>query len=152
MKNPIDIFRLFLFVREAKEQNTGLRVEGIQRWCGGQRGQSWCCYLATMVLDIAFQGNSPIPRLGAVQDVYDLAKQKKGCRILLPNEVAQPGDLFLYVNEADHAHHIGMITQIGGAVGIAGNTSEDGASSNGKGCYEHGISTNRARVKYVRYT
>lgn len=143
------LFRRFLHLRETN-QNEGLRVEGVQKYSGGSKGQSWCCYLLTMVLDLFYQGKSPIPRLGAVQDVYNLAKQKKGCRLLADSEVPDIGDIFIYVNDADHAHHIGMITMRGGSVGIAGNTSEDGKSSNGNGCYEHEISTNRKYVKYIR--
>jgi len=138
-----DIARQFLFVREAGP-NKGNRVEAIQQWGGGIAGQSWCCWFATMVLDICFEGNAPIPRLGACQSVYDLAT-KNGWLVSKP----QKDDIFLYINSEDHAHHIGFITE--GGQGIAGNTSEDGTSSNGDRVAEHTISTNPARVKYVRY-
>lgn len=144
--NPVDIFRQFLFVREAS-QNRGQRVEGIQRWSGGNPGDSWCCQLCTMVLDICFGGKSPIPRCGACQTVYDLAKLKGW--LLKDTDTPLPGDIYLYVNDADHAYHIGIYT--GNKNGIAGNTSEDGTSSNGNGCYEHQISMNRSKVKFVRY-
>lgn len=143
--NAVDIARQFLFVREAAP-NAGNRVEAIQKWSGGQRTESWCCYFATMVLDICFQGSSPIPRLGACQDVYDLAK-KNGWVTLVPVE----GDIFIYVNSQDHAHHVGVITKNGGGVGIAGNTSADGTSSNGTGVFEHAITTNNAVIKYIHY-
>lgn len=142
--SPTDIARQYLFVREAAP-NKGQRVEGIQKWSGGLAGQSWCCYFATMVLDICFQGNSPIPRLGACQDVYNLAKQK-GWLVNVP----QKDDIFLYVNEQDHAHHIGFITDEKGN-GIAGNTSADGTSSNGDRVAEHALIRNQARIKYVRF-
>lgn len=142
--SPTDIARQFLFVHEAGP-NKGQRVEGIQRWSGGSPGDFYCCEFATFVLDICFQGNSPIPRLQACQDVYDLAK-KNGWLTTTPLK----DDIFLYVNDDDHAHHIGICTEDGGTPGIAGNTSEDGTSSNGTGIFEHEISTNPARVKYVR--
>lgn len=141
--SPTLVARQFLFVRES-EQNKGLRVEAIQKWGDGQSGQSWCCYFATMILDICFQGNSPIPRLGACSSVYMLAKTKGW---LTDNPMQD--DLYLYVNDADLAHHIGIVTE--NRNGIAGNTSEDGASSNGNGVFEHSISINPAKVKYVRY-
>jgi len=144
--SPTDIARQFLFVREAAEQNTGQRVEAIQHWSGGNKGDSWCCEFATMVLDICFEGNAPIPRLQACQDVYDLAKKNNW---LTSNPVKD--DIFLYVNTSDHAHHIGVVTQDGASTGIAGNTSPDGTSSNGDGVYEHSISTNTTLVKYVHY-
>lgn len=150
--DPIDIARQYLFVREAG-QNKGNRVEAIQQWGGGDVGQSWCCYFVTMDLDICFQGNSPIPRLGRCQDVYDLAK-KNGWLV----EDPEPGDIFLYVDEFGHAHHIGFITKktrdkagVLDTDGIAGNTSADGTSSNGDRVAEHAVSTNPKRVKYVRY-
>ena len=142
--SPTEISRQFLFVRESKEQNTGMRVEAIQKWSGGTKGDSWCCEFATMVLDICYEGNSPIPRLQACQDVYDLAKKNNWLTITPVKD-----DIFLYVNDVDHAHHIGIITKDGGGVGIAGNTSEDGSSSNGDRVAEHSISTNQAHVKYI---
>jgi hypothetical protein len=143
--NPIEVARQFLYVRESGA-NSGNKVEAIQKWCGGLKGESWCCYFATMVLDICFQGTAPIPRLGACQSVYDLAI-KNGWVTTKP--IA--GDIFLYVDSNNHAHHIGIITVDGGGVGIAGNTSEDGTSSNGDRVAEHSISTNSNLVKYVHY-
>jgi hypothetical protein len=146
--SPVDIARQFSFVREADIQNTGLMVESIQHWSGGEKGQSWCAYFILFILDICFGGKTlnPIKRSGAVQVIYDQAKTNGW----IVND-SQPGDLFIYVNDVDHAHHIGFVTVIGGSAGIAGNTSEDGKSSNGNGVYEHGISTNREHVKYIRY-
>lgn len=131
--NPIDIARQYRFIREST-QNHGQRVEGIQRWCGGIPGDSWCAYFATMVLDIAYQGNSPILREGNVQHIRELAASKKWL-----TTYPEMGDLFLYVNSDNHAHHIGFVTNTTPLLGIAGNTSEDGKSSNGNGVYEHGI-------------
>lgn len=62
--SPTDIARQFLYVREAGA-NAGQKVEAIQKWCGGQAGESWCAYFATMVLDICFQGNAPLIRQGS---------------------------------------------------------------------------------------
>lgn len=140
--SPTDIARQFLFVRESSP-NSGNRVEAIQKWGGGLKGQSWCCWFATMVLDICFEGNSPIPRLGAVQDVYNLAK-KNNWLVATP----QKDDIFIYVNNADHAHHIGFITDAPN--GIAGNTSQDGTSSNGDRVAEHSISLG-GHTKFIRF-
>jgi hypothetical protein len=139
--------RQFLFVREAG-QNKGARVESIQRWSDGQPGDSWCCEGATMCLDIAFQGNSPIPRLRACQDVYNMAKAK-GWLISLAE--ADVDDVFLYVNDADHAHHMGLVTSKGAKTGIACNTSADGKSDNGDGCHEHGLISDPKHIKIVRF-
>lgn len=139
--DPVAIARLFLHVREAGP-NTGQRVEAIQKWCGGQAGQSWCCYFATMVLDICFGGKSPVPRLGVCQDVYDLAK-KNGWVTTTPSV----GDLYLFVTPDDHAHHIGFVTSTDPLTGISGNTSEDGTSSNGDRVAEHTI----GRAVFVAY-
>jgi hypothetical protein len=139
------IARFFLYVREAAgPQNTGSRVEAIQRWSGGSKGDSYCCEFATMILDICFQGEAPVPRLQACQDVYELAKKNGWVRGV--SDDINIDDLFLYVNSNDHAHHIGIVTgikktagKITSVTGIAGNTSADGTSSNGTGVFEHDI-------------
>lgn len=140
---PVAIARQFLFVREAGK-NIGQRVEAIQRWCGGDEGESWCCYFATMVLDICFEGKSPIPREGACQAVYDLAKQNGWV-----TQVPIPGDIVLHVDANDHAHHIGILTGLSPLTSIAGNTDESGTSSNGDRVAEHAI--NPAGKVFVRY-
>lgn len=143
----IEIARLFGYVREAQSQgqNRGLRVEAIQHWSSGQFGDSWCAEFATMVLDIVYRGESPIPRLQACQDIYSLALEK-GWLVDDP----QAGDLFLYVNDADHAHHVGIVTVSDPLTGLAGNTSSDGQSSNGDGVYEHALSATPPHIKFVR--
>ncbi len=142
--SPTEIARQFLFVREAGP-NKGQRVEAIQKWSGGVAGASWCAYFATMILDICFEGKAPIPRLGAVQDVYDLAR-KNGW--MTDNPVKD--DIGIYVNDQDHAHHIFIVTEDGGSPGIAGNTSADGRSSNGTMVAEHAIAKG-PHVKYIHY-
>jgi hypothetical protein len=135
--------RRFLFVREAGA-NHGARVEAIQHWCGGQPGESWCCYFATMILDLMYLGAAPIPRLGACQDVLNLAV-KQGWVVATP----VPGDLFILVNDDGHAHHIGFVTNA--TDGLSGNTSADGMSSNGDGVHEHARNYLPQHVKYVHY-
>lgn len=132
----VDIARQFLFVREAQSQgqNRGLRVEAIQHWSNGQFGDSWCMEFATMILDIAFQGKAPIDRQGSCQAVYDIAKANNWV-----TTTPSIGDLFLYVNDQDHAHHVGIVTSVAPLIGIAGNTSEDGTSNNGDRVAEHNI-------------
>lgn len=140
------MMELFGHVREA-QANKGQRVEAIQRWSGGTPGQSWCCYLVTMILDMCFKGNSPLARQGSTDVVFQQAK-KNGWFVTDPKK----DDIFLYVHPGtEDAHHIGFITVDGGSRGVAGNTSSDGKSSNGDGVYEHQISTNPQLVKYVRY-
>lgn len=145
---PAVVARQFRFVREAAEPNTGQRVEAIQRWCGGVPGDSWCAYFATMVLDICFQGNAPIPRGGSCQAIYAQAKAN-GWLTDLP----AINDLFLYVTDDGVAHHVGIVTRVGDDkrtfLGIAGNTSESGTSSNGTGVFEHWINA-RVFVHYPR--
>lgn len=137
-RNDLVIFiaRLFLFVRETS-QNQGQRVNAIQVWSGGTEaiGTSYCAWFATLVLDLVYQGKSPIPRQGGVQAIRELAESNGWI-----TDSPGVGDLFLYVNAADHAHHIGFVTALNPLTGISGNTSRDGTSSNGDGVYEHGIS------------
>ena len=134
----IHIAHLFSFVREAQSlgQNRGLRVEAIQHWAGGAPGDSWCAEFATMVLDIAYAGNAPIPRVASCEWIREWARQHGRL-----STAPQLGDLFLYVNsKTDRAHHIGFVTALGPPIlGLAGNTSPDGLSDNGDGVYEHEV-------------
>lgn len=135
--DPVSIARQFRFVRELP-QNRGQRVEAIQRWCGGVPGDSWCMYFVSMVLDLCYQGKSPIPRTGSC-DVALATAKSNGWVTTTP----APGDLFFRVrpDAPDDAHHVGFVTQVyPDRIGsIAGNTSKDGLSSNGDGVYEHDL-------------
>ena len=143
--DPVAIARQFLFVREAG-QNRGFRVEAIQHWSTGQPGDSWCMEFATMVLDIAFQGEAPIPRQGSCEAVHQLARRNAWL-------VATPvlGDFVLSLNAQGLAHHVGLVTKVDPLMSIAGNTSEDGASSNGDRVAEHVLDpANKVFVHYPR--
>jgi len=131
----LEIARLFKHVREA-QPNRGQRVEGIIRWGGGEPGDSWCCFMLTMWLDLFYQGNSPIPRTGVCQEVLDLAR-KNGWIITAP----EVGCIVLSVNDQGHAHHIALCIFPKPLSTIAGNTSEDGLSSNGDRVAEHTVSS-----------
>lgn len=139
--------RSFAFVRESNQQNRGIRVEAIQHWSSGQFGDSWCCEWATMMLDLACNGQSPIPRLQACEDVYSLALEKHWI-----SDTPSVGDLVLSIDPAtNHAHHIGIVTATNPLTSIAGNTSPDGVNSDGDGVHEHEISpTNKRFVRYPR--
>lgn len=143
--SPTAIARQFQYVREI-QPNKGMRVNAIQTWCGGISGDSWCAFFATMVLDIAFQGKSPVTRAGSCNDIYNSAKARGWI-----TETPNVDDLFLYINHNGIAHHIGIVTDVYKEVvtGIAGNTSKDGKSVNGDGVYEHVISM--VRTVFINY-
>lgn len=132
----IDIARLFLFVREAATgiQNRGLRVEAIQHWSSGEFGDSWCAEFVTMILDVAYRGNAPIPRQGGVQMIRELCTQRGWT-----TDTPSIGALYFYVDATDHAHHVGFVTGLSPLTGISGNTSADGTSDNGDRVAEHAI-------------
>lgn len=148
----IAIARLFLFVRETQNgiQNRGLRVEAIQHWSCGEFGDSWCCELVTLVLDLLFQGTAPIPRQGSCEVVHQLALTN-GWITTTPAE----GDLFLRIHpDTGLAHHIGFVIAVnadGSVHTIAGNTSEDGTSSNGDRVAEHTLTPAAGTIVYVAY-
>lgn len=131
--DPVTIARQYLYVRELAG-NRGQRVEAIQKWCGGKVGDSWCCHFATMVLDIAYQGKSEIPRTGNCDVVLGLCRDR-GWMV----EEPQPNDLVFSMLGQHDAHHIAIVTATDPLCAIAGNTSADGTSSNGDGVYEHRI-------------
>lgn len=134
--DPIAVARQFLYVREAQSlgQNRGLRVEAIQHWSGGQTGDSWCTEFVWLVLDISYGGEPPIDRTQSCEALRQLAGQR-GWLTSTPT----PGCLYLYINAAGLAHHVGFVTVPDPLTGIAGNTSPDGTSPNGDGVYEHEI-------------
>ena len=147
--NAVDIARLFLFVREAGP-NRGLRVEAIQHWSQGQFGDSWCSEFATMVLDLAYQGQSPIERQGGCEAVHQLAKDKGWL-----TDSPSVGDLFLRLHpDTGLAHHTGFVVTVNGdgSYGtIAGNTSSDGVSSEGDRVAEHTITPVAGTITFVAY-
>ncbi len=140
----LEIARLFRGVREVPE-NRGLRVEAIQHWSGGTFGDSWCCEMWWMWLDLFFSCAPTVPRLERVQDVLDLATRQQW----LVTE-PQPGDSYIFVNAAGQGHHIGVLTGTDPLTGIAGNTSADGTSVDGTGVFEHALLVDPALIRYVR--
>lgn len=143
-----ELARKFLFVKETKVQNTGARVEAIQRWGGGEKGQSWCAFFATMLLDIYFEGKSPIERTGSCDDILNLAREKEWLV-----EIPRVDDLYLFLNEPNDAHHVGLVTDVDatGFLGLSGNTSEDGRSSNGNRVAERHLELHPGKIIFVRY-
>lgn len=131
---PSEIARQFKFIRETLGPNRGVWVEAFQRIGDGKPGDSWCMDFVSGVLWICYQGPPPIPRTGSCDVAWAVAKQY---------EVATPAvdDLFFRVRPSGDAHHVGIITLTAPLRGIAGNTSEDGKSSNGTGVFEHALST-----------
>lgn len=86
-----------------------------------------------MCLYIAYQKAPPLPRNGACAVLYDTAKQ-----LGWVTESPVRGDVFFRVELATgHAHHTGFVVSADPLVGLSGNTSEDGLSSNGVGVFEH---------------
>ncbi len=48
------------------------------------------------------------------------------------------------------AHHVGIVTVLDPLTSIAGNTSEDGLSSEGTGVFEHALHVAPSRIAFVR--
>lgn len=128
----IAVARKFLDVREADGPNRGMWVEFFQRFTNGQVGDSWCADFVSLVLDVVYWGRSPLPRTGSTITMLRVA-QTKNMVVSIP----ALGDLFFLVNAFGTPHHVGIVTARAPLVGIAGNTSPDGTSSNGTGVFEH---------------
>lgn len=122
----------FRYLRESG-QNQGLRVNGIQIWSGGQPGDSWCMELVWFLIDIWLEGKCPFDRMQNVEMFRQYAK-KQGWETQVP----VPGDLVVSVKD-DHGHHIAILTSLTPFKTFAGNTSEDGLSSNGDRAAEHEV-------------
>jgi hypothetical protein len=148
----VQIMRLFLFVREVGGPNKGVWVGLFQSYTGNKAGDSWCASFLCFCLSIFYKGLSPFAKTASC-DVLREQMIRLAKRVRAP----QPGDVFFYMNGTD-AHHVGVVAEIravNGAtdemvIGIAGNTSKDGRSSNGDGVYEHAIVTAPGKIEYYR--
>ncbi len=138
------VARHFDFVRETEGPNRGYWVNYILRFTGTPEGSSWCAAFTSLVLDIAYKGKSPGLKSASTIAQLNYAKQK-GWVVKTP----QVDDVFFYVRDDGTPHHTGFVSGLTPLTGIAGNTSEDGASSNGTGVFEHAI--NPAICVFVRY-
>jgi len=99
-----------------------------------------------MVLDICFQGDAPIQRQGSCEAVHQLAKTSAWIA-----DAPSVGDLVLSINDQGLAHHVGIVSKVDPLMSVAGNTSEDGTSSNGDRVAEHVIDpANKVFVHYPR--
>lgn len=141
----VAVARRFSFVRETDGPNRGLWVRFILWFTGNVEGESWCMAFISLVLFIAYRGKPPLIRTAGCDEALRDAR-KKGYIVAEP----RPGDLVFSVTNGD-AHHVAICTAppTPAAVPvIAGNTSEDGKSSNGTGVFEHPVS--REGKVYVR--
>lgn len=127
------IARRFSFVREVGGANVGSWVQWFQKMAGGVAGESWCADFESLCEDVAF-GKHVTPNTGSCQTKLDYCRAHS---LVVPTPAVD--DLYFYVNANGHAHHIGVVSGLSPLTGIAGNTSEDGASSNGDGVWEHAI-------------
>lgn len=147
MTSPIAVARRYLFVREVGGPNRGAFVEAFQRFTHGQQGDSWCADFASLVLDYAYHGKPPLRPTGSTQQMLSEARQRGYLFVTQP----QPNDLYFFVHPDGTPHHVGFITSVEGQlIGIAGNTSPDGSSSDGTGVFEHAIPRDPAQVVFVR--
>jgi len=139
------IARRLDFIRETEGPNRGAWVNCLQRFTGGIAGEAWCADFVSFVLDVAYHGKRMLPCSGSTKRILDAATAK-GWRVTIP----AVDDLYFFVTEAGRPHHVGIVTGIDPVVGIAGNTSEDGLSSNGTGVFEHALTVSPARIVFVR--
>lgn len=139
------VARRLIFVRETQGPNHGAWVEMLQRRMGGKAGDSWCADFVSFCLEVAYYGHSPIRQSGSTVTMLNDAIAK-GFVVTTP----QPDDLYFFTNDQGQPHHVGIVTDIAPVTGIAGNTSADGASSNGTGVFEHVLKVNTDRIIFVR--
>ncbi len=134
------------FIRETEGPNRGAWVSMLQRFCSGHDGDSWCADFVSFVLDVAYHGQSPIARSGSCEALLSTGR-------LLGLETTAPAvdDLYFLVNDAGHAHHVGIVTAVSPLAGIAGNTSPDGLSDNGTGVFEHPIAPVAPRIAFLHF-
>lgn len=147
--SPSIVARRFNFVRETDGPNDGTWVSLFQRFTGNRPGDSWCASFVSLVLDVCYRGIPPLRRSASCQSILDECTRKGF--VALVGTGPQPDDLFFYVGPQG-AHHIGIVTDVTpvGVVGIAGNTSADGRSSDGTGVFEHTLAPDAVFARLPR--
>lgn len=145
----IFLARQFLFVREVGGQNRGVWVGMIQNLTGNGAGDSWCASFVSLILGIAFAGKNPLPRTASCDALLEKARAEGWL-----TQTPSPGDVFLRLNSPTDAHHTGFVIGVnadGSVLTIAGNTSEDGKSSNGDRVAEHSLFASAPTIIYIAY-
>lgn len=137
------IAQRFSFVRETEGPNAGAWVNLFQRFTGGVEGESWCADFMSYCLDVAYKGKSPLRKSSAANVLY---QQCRNAGYLVTTPAVD--DVFFYLDDADHAHHVGVVTVTAPLSGFAGNTSEDGTSTNGTGAFNHEL--HYPRIAFAR--
>jgi hypothetical protein len=142
------IARRLSFIRETDGPNAGSWVNWLQRHGGdGVEGDSWCADFESVVEDIAYKGKAPLPRTGSCQTKLEYAMKTRlggrgaagGRRVLLRQRRRDTR-----ITSASSPHPIPS------SPASLGNTSADGASSNGDGVWEHELNVSRAHIVFVR--
>lgn len=138
------IARRLNYIRETQGPNRGFWVFWLQNFTGGIEGDSWCSDFASMVCHIAYKANPPLKRSGSSHARLTEARAK-GLVVSMPKIDC----LYFFIDDNGHAHHEGIVTLTTPLTGIAGNTSEDGLSSNGTGVFEHTLNVEPRHVIFV---
>jgi hypothetical protein len=96
-----------------------------------------------MVFDVCYQGQCPFDRVQNSEEFRKLAVKNRWV-VTIP----MPGDVILSLRADGTAHHFAICTRVSPLYAIAGNTSEDGSSSEGDRVAEHYVSP--VQKLYVR--
>lgn len=129
------VARHFLFVRETEGPNHGYWVDFFLRFTGNVEGESWCASFVSRVNDIATKGKMTVLKTASTQAMLNDARQR-GLVVSTPHV----DDLVFSIRSDGTPHHVAIVTVVSPLTAIAGNTSEDGVSSDGTGVFEHFIS------------
>ncbi len=130
------IAKRFLFVRETEGPNAGTWVAFFLHFTGNTEGESWCASFVSMVNHIATKGRMTVTKTASTIAMLSDARIK-GWVVTDP----QIDDLVFTVHpDTGLPHHVAIVSALTPLSAVAGNTSSDGTSSNGDGCYEHPIS------------
>lgn len=133
--------------------NAGPKVEAIQRWSDGQRGDSWCAFLVAFVGELSsgvMETQWPLPRTGSCEMVRQYAVRHR-----LTVQTPSIGDVYLLLNDQGKAHHTGFVVGVGLQTfdEISGNTTDPtkAPSINGWGCFRHTRTFDPHRYTFVHW-
>ncbi len=130
------IARRFDFVRETEGPNKGYWVAFFLHFTGNEEGDSWCASFVSVCDWIATKGKMRVKKTASTGEMLAIARSRDQV-VTTP----QVDDLVFSVHPDGTPHHVAIVTGTTPLTAIAGNTSEDGTSSNGDRVAEHVIST-----------
>jgi hypothetical protein len=139
------------FVREVGGQNKGVWVNTIQKVTGNGDGDSWCASFVSLVLGIAYEGKSPLPRTASCDVILEHARDNGWL-----SDTPDVGDVFLCMKSPTDAYHTGFVAKVlaDRVETIEGNSNDEGSANGDRACKREGDRARKlspGKLQFVKY-